>query len=387
MIAIIIAFLCIIFWLIPVHWIIAGLGLILVNGGSIKPLKSNDPYFTKLVHVPKFDKKWAMGDIVDDYPECPFIGTSRIHPVGVKVEGFDVSKLDRRKLHWGQRKLLLSEIDFLSANGAATVVYAGAADGKHIPLLTELFPELVFHVYDPHPFNPLVHRNDRIKVNPFYAGAKKSATYGFFTDEVARSYIGKPIWFISDIRTDPKEEGTMLDQTAQKGWVEIMKPNRTMLKYKMPYPQLDKTSDYEYFDGQIRLQCWAPISSAETRLIFDSQIKCKKWNVIKYERQMSWFNNVMRLADLSNYKLRDFGVPLDQTVREFWSEFVSDDTVLGYDFVYELQILKKYIDLDGAKIKDYKQLVQKMNDILLVKHETFDSRLRAVTLVKPQTPI
>src|SRR5437868_821867 len=60
---------------------------------------------------------------------------------------------------WGQRKLLLSEIEFLTIYWNAQeipdpiVVYVGAAHGNHIPLLSEMFPSFEFHLYDPAKFN------------------------------------------------------------------------------------------------------------------------------------------------------------------------------------------------------------------------------------------
>ena len=57
--------------------------------------------------------------------------------------------------HWGQRKLLFSEIEFLTLYGhlAKTVVYAGAAPGTHINYLSkELFPEHKWVLVDPAPF-------------------------------------------------------------------------------------------------------------------------------------------------------------------------------------------------------------------------------------------
>jgi hypothetical protein len=58
-------------------------------------------------------------------------------------------------LHWGQRKLLLSEVEFLTKYGhlSNTVVYAGAAPGTHLNILAELFKDKKFVCVDPAPFN------------------------------------------------------------------------------------------------------------------------------------------------------------------------------------------------------------------------------------------
>ncbi len=51
-------------------------------------------------------------------------------------------------VHWGQRKLLMHEIEFLTKHlgteQRAVLVYAGAAPGTHISLLSDLFPSVVF---------------------------------------------------------------------------------------------------------------------------------------------------------------------------------------------------------------------------------------------------
>lgn len=58
---------------------------------------------------------------------------------------------EKTVIHWGQRKLLLSEIEFLSLYGdqAKVVVYAGAAPGTHIKALANMFPDHKFVLVDP----------------------------------------------------------------------------------------------------------------------------------------------------------------------------------------------------------------------------------------------
>lgn len=59
-------------------------------------------------------------------------------------------------IHWGQRKLLLAEIEFLSSiipslTSNVVVVYAGAAPGDHLPALISLFDSRVsaWEFFDP----------------------------------------------------------------------------------------------------------------------------------------------------------------------------------------------------------------------------------------------
>ncbi len=59
-------------------------------------------------------------------------------------------------VHWGQRKLFLGELEFLTAYSTpgATVLYAGAAPGTHLRFLMELFPTLHWVLVDPGNFAP-----------------------------------------------------------------------------------------------------------------------------------------------------------------------------------------------------------------------------------------
>src|SRR4051812_18048330 len=73
----------------------------------------------------------------------------------------------KQPLHWGQRKLLLSEIEFLTLYGdrSNTVVYVGAADGKHILYLSKLFENHKFILYDPNNFDPCLSGVEKIEIN------------------------------------------------------------------------------------------------------------------------------------------------------------------------------------------------------------------------------
>ena len=104
--------------------------------------------------------------------------------------------------HWGQRKLLLSEIEFLSLfipqlrarappPKRIIVIYAGAAPGTHIPYLFDLFDnksgDLQFALFDPAFWNIWPRSNtrfhfDEISICPLESGSPN----GFFTDDVAR---------------------------------------------------------------------------------------------------------------------------------------------------------------------------------------------------------
>lgn len=71
-----------------------------------------------------------------------------------------------------QRKLILSEIQFLTnylSKGVykPIVVYAGAAPGIHIRLLSSMFPDVEFHLYDPGEFQVSSGGNIKVYRAPF----------------------------------------------------------------------------------------------------------------------------------------------------------------------------------------------------------------------------
>jgi hypothetical protein len=99
--------------------------------------------------------------------------------------------------HWGQRKLFISELEFLTNHANLekgsefALIYAGAAPGTHIQLLSELFPQLEFFLVDPARFD--AKKTDKIHIINDY-----------FDDKMAECFvkdISKDILFISDIRS------------------------------------------------------------------------------------------------------------------------------------------------------------------------------------------
>jgi len=219
-------------------------------------------------------------------------------------------------LHWGQRKLLLSEIEFLTlfANNNISninnnnvkdnddgdkqvVVYVGAAPGRHIPYLSDLFPQLIFHLYDPVKFD--ITANNKIKI-----------FQQLFSNADAEKYVGQNILFISDIRSvdyesvseDEYHKGILRDLQTQEQWYITIQPYKALLKFRFPYTN-DQT---DYLDGDVYFQAWSPVSSTETRLVPSgftvdyntgkSIVNKKVYDHIKYEQQLYYYNNVTRVA-------------------------------------------------------------------------------------------
>jgi hypothetical protein len=76
---------------------------------------------------------------------------------GLNVREIDKHNTTMKALHWGQRKLILSEIRFITTvinkldckDDRISLVYPGGAPGTHLMLLMDMFPGLVLYLWDP----------------------------------------------------------------------------------------------------------------------------------------------------------------------------------------------------------------------------------------------
>ena len=225
-------------------------------------------------------------------------------------------------LHRGQRKLLMSEIGALVKLDPTihyTAVYAGAAPGIHTPLLSKLFPNLTFHLYDPSRFR--IKETERIKLFNMC-----------FTDEIAQEYtLSKydPLVFICDIRRTPDEQMVWGDMQSQMRWHHIMQPKLTSLKLRLPWPGngvVDQSNMIEYLSGEIHLPIWGPHNTTESRLVIQQGVHSgtTMYDCLAYEEEMCYFNRVVRPS-----------VHLWQTNR---ADFLDG----CYDCAAELTLLQKY---------------------------------------------
>jgi hypothetical protein len=203
----------------------------------------------------------------------------------------------RTSMQWGQRKLLLVEIEFLTRYGhlSDTVVYAGAARGDHIPTLAWLFPGHTFHLYDPSP--------------AWYIDGPGIRSYKqLFLRADAERWSGSEVLFISDIVTSDSgqsfEENRVRqarDMAWQAGWVKTMRPAMALLRFALPWSSASITPESAYLAGELWLQPWTQPTSTETRLVTDGS-KETTYNHLVYEEQLAHHNAVTRLC-LHNYRL------------------------------------------------------------------------------------
>jgi hypothetical protein len=255
-------------------------------------------------------------------------------------------ELDDHVFPWGQRKLLLMEVSFLTAfaRSGDTVVYAGAAPGTHIPFLASmLFPDLSFELYDPVP----------CEVDPRHNVQVHS---GFFTDAEARKWAHRDdLLFISDVRRIQDEEDLVAeDLQSQARWHELIRPRASSLKFRLPW--VDGSTFYPV--GDVHLQPYAPARSSETRLFVLRDASRSHWDNRKYWEQLYRWNTVERVQTTAH-----------STVRQGdFSAVARDDC---WDCLAEQDIWEDYISCKEPWIAD---VPHRVKELMLAFMQSVDPR-------------
>lgn len=367
-----------------------------------------------------------------------------------------------KKLHWGQRKLLLSEIDFFTRvahdmgvekfrNQRISVVYPGSAHGDKLMMQMEMFPNVVYYLWDPARFNTILYIADflrrKLPLNFKYTEkelevAKKfvgrvfinmelpddiylkyhynsdngkisdnyGPEYGFFLPKSAEYFLKhkkdskdeSPILFVSDIRmfTNTMAYDLLLnnhihdyhdllalrvssekskhidykrDMNLQRDWFDMVKASYGLFKFKLKSRKFSLyDAQYNYLDGDIILQAWAPVASTETRLyVTPKHKKDAYYNVKSYTDKCKTFNALMRVSKLSHVKLSELGIDVcdgSYTIGDIWKPFLPT-YLIGMDAVIETGIVYDFLLIN----KDKKNI--KHTDIMLVISDLTQSLL------------
>jgi hypothetical protein len=226
----------------------------------------------------------------------------------------DYRKNKNVQIHIGQLKLLLSEMEmliyYMDISKVNNVIYIGAAPGKHIYVLSKLFPEVKFYLYD--------QRDDwdeRIK------GEKNITIINhYFSDQDIEEWknFSSPFALISDIRNletsryvteeklDERIDLIWSDMLLQQKWVEVLKPDTALLKFRLPYPRKDETTfTRKYLDGVLLRGIFSKKDSTESRLLIQGQAY-RDWRIDNYEKITAYHNQYVRCK-------KKFNNPIDGT--------------------------------------------------------------------------
>ena len=223
----------------------------------------------------------------------------------------------------GQRKLLVTEIEFLTVYGhlSDTVLYIGSAPGYHLDILINSFPNIKKWIfYDIGETKIKYINRDNIEIHKEY-----------FTCDLAKEYKDIKPLFISDIRRyhllsgkhSVKEADRIIveDMQLQKELVENGNFIMSSLKFRLPWEW--ETDTTRYFDGELHTTPWLGEYSPELRLFTDGKTY-REYSHSKIDNQMYWYNTVKRREDSQEMK--------DLKYKQY-----------DYDQVLEYNIIKKYI--------------------------------------------
>jgi len=240
-----------------------------------------------------------------------------------------------RNVHMGQRKLLISKVQFLTnvynmniskVRGVGTfprylVVYAGACPCLHLDELIAMYKHVDFLLVDP-AFND--HKNSgcftrwdscRVSVcaeifndhtvtaiNSWCAGDDEDTWVHRALDSLGfcqADFDGSNLLFISDIRLDARNELKINnDMQLQARWLQNLNASHSLFKFRLPYygPRMH-SKPYKYLDGEVYLPVFGPRSTTECRLHVDRckyGYKYKDYNPEEHERVMAGFNSTNR---------------------------------------------------------------------------------------------
>lgn len=193
--------------------------------------------------------------------------------------------LPRNGIHLGQRKLGLSEIQFLTEHPCAYVVYAGSSPSQKIYYISRLFPDTKFVLIDPR--KPEIFIDDKRTVFSFHnanipveirekfmdlgetgknmtadlenlvdtirnSSARIFTIRGYFNNKLAQTLAPLGANFISDIRSiteradiGPQDLDVLWNLSQQYNWMRIMNPPVSCVKFRQLFYNSD-AMDYFY---------------------------------------------------------------------------------------------------------------------------------------------
>jgi len=194
---------------------------------------------------------------------------------------------------WGQVKLFAAEVCFLIhlKGQISDVLYVGAAPGEHISVLAQMFPGLIFHLYDPRKFS------EKLKMGNVRLYNK------LFTLEEARQWSSMARFaFVCDIRSEinpTKQTSEQIDQIVsedmqlQSSLFTTMKKPPSMLKMRAPYLK----DTFDYWDGLRLMPYYGPDSTNEVRLVTGKEDKLRTYNARVLDDECYSFNRYVRTME------------------------------------------------------------------------------------------
>lgn len=283
--------------------------------------KTNKSEINKKTELENLINKFELGSLTENNKIVNFLDGSSIKTYDCVLSS-NIKK-NIKKLHWGQRKLLLSEIDFLNriyldlgknTNKKISMIYPGSARGDHLIFLMELYPKLTIYLWDPAPFNTILYiiefmrRNIPIKFK-----------YSKYEKIIASKYKNRV--FINMEMTNKEFLEYHENATNNKKYRNIEKKlgffTEKSIKYLKSYRKKEMgvfafVSDIRLYDNFKMVNFYYTNSIFDTSLISPSKFLMEKLINKEHKRDMNlqkeWF-----IDSKSDYGLFKFKIELPET--------------------------------------------------------------------------
>lgn len=279
--------------------------------------------------------------------------------------------------HIGQRKLLMAEVQFLThyyrhEAHDPVVVYAGAAPGHHLTMLSDMFPHVRFILYDTIDFSSSLHNpctqhmsfeENLTNVRSRFDIRKKA----FDLDECASihdSIKDAPLLFISDIRLiscsrESFERQVAHDMEMQLEWMRALRPRMSLVKFRLPYT-LQHGEKYLYVPGHLMFGIWPKAMSGETRLVIDGKHidTTVEYDFKAYEETLAFHNQCKRSASFLEY--------IRHSRPQFMKLIQRHDNIYCpcFDCTAELETYQTYLDTVVSDSASFSPPFKSLDDII-----------------------
>jgi hypothetical protein len=290
------------------------------------------------------------------------------------------------QLHWGQKKLNLSEfevmVDHCKPEEEYVIIYPGSAPGQHLTSFLKYFPNITYDLTDPRPFDKVVideslKENSRVRIRADKDGNQRI----LFTDELAETVrkdyekINKDrkkkglkeikTILISDIRLPPQYKEYLKKEHHHKfnwedpnanftfsllekdfktfipaDYVDIKKIDKVNKDYIKKftkelygYVSLEEHKKYSFNELVYNLFDVKEKKNGESTIKFD----IKKYNSLTIENKLNIFDSV----------LWNISIDFDMRLQENWTKIIKPDyTLLKFRFPFNLDMDYTYINGD-----------------------------------------
>lgn len=342
-----------------------------INYKSLKTHIKEGNMFEMLYSVPEKPSQFTK----DGGKISELVGWKPFHPY-LKREDIPNFKSG----HWGQRKLLLTEILFFTLHGQenTTVIYAGAAPSDHIIFLSKMFKSYHFVLVDPERWNKEFGKvNEELKYNNF-----PEYPVG------GKVYIKKNNEYVGPYTIKSKNVDGSFTVGTEKVFVTDMKPYGDVNFVEPTYYKVNDRIDvyHGYFTDNLAVKLGKQYSNTNVLFVSDirptniegvsSTLEERDAIVIQnMEMQKKWYN-------LINEERRKVGKENVWAMFKFKATFgIPKTTYLKGNLYYQPWAPLKSPELrlitNSEEIRDYD------ND-WLEQHLTWFNEVRRNTLNKPR---